>query len=263
MRKALILLLILAIASAAYFSLKPKILKIECIKNNEPVINEAFRLLRARKDKDALAILQDALANEPDNLDALWVKAEIGRRARQYKQSESILNSILTKNPKHIPSLISLAYIKDKQAKTDEALQLISGVLKDECSTSENRALAYMMIAVINARLSSRGGFFNKIKYGTQIKRFFLKAKELAPDLPEVRAGLGQFYLLAPVIAGGNLNKAIEELKAAVKIAPDFATANARLAQCYKRKGIEDKYKFYINRAKELDPDNEVIKEIE
>ncbi len=122
--------------------------------------------------------------------------------------------------------------------------------------------MAYVMLGAINAKLSSQSGFLNKIRYGLSIKGYFLKAKELAPDLAEVRMSLGTFYLSAPAVIGGNLNRATDELELAVKIAPDFATANARLAQCYKRKGLEDKYKFYIKRAKELDPDNEVLKEI-
>jgi hypothetical protein len=44
-------------------------------------------------------------------------------------------------------------------------------------------------------------------------------------------------------------------------MAPDFATANARLAQSYKKKGNKEKYNYYLQRAKELDPENEVANE--
>ena len=63
-------------------------------------------------------------------------------------------------------------------------------------------------------------------------------------------------------IVGGSLDRAIEELKCAVELTPDFATANARLAQAYQKMGDEDKFKFYCARAKELDPQNEVLEEI-
>ncbi|MDD2752737.1 MAG: tetratricopeptide repeat protein, partial [Candidatus Omnitrophica bacterium] len=87
-------------------------------------------------------------------------------------------------------------------------------------------------------------------------------AKGLAPDLPEVRLGLGTFYLLAPGFAGGNQKAALEELEAAVRLAPDFATANARLAQAYQKAGNQEKYNFYLALAKKLDPENEVIAEL-
>lgn len=261
------------VITVAYFSsslnpggclFKPS-LKKEYLKKGArpPVINEALELLRVRKDNQALLIFDRILIGEPGNLDALWGRAEVLRRARAYKESEVLLKGILKKNPQHIPSLISLAYIAYKDDKLQEALQLINLVLANDYLDTHNQALAYMMLGAVNSRRCSQGHLFNKIKYGTQIRRHFLRAKSLAPDLPEVHLGLGTFYLLAPPIFGRNLDKAIEELESAVKIAPDFATACARLAQCYKKRGLLNKYAFYIARAKKLDPENEVLKETE
>lgn len=246
------------------FKPKPGAEKIECAKKDKPAksLNNAFVLLKNRKDKDALAIFERILLTQPDNLDALWGKAEVLRRSRDYQESENLLNKILSKSPKHISSLISLAYIRYKDDQLNEARQLINQILATNSPDRENQALAYMMLGSINSRRSQKGWVFSKIIYGTQIKGYFLKAKELAPSLPEVHLGLGTFYLLAPAIVGGNLDKAFEELELAIKIAPDFATANARLAQAYKKKGLQDKYNFYINRAKILDPKNEVLKEL-
>ena len=226
-------------------------------------LDDAFVLLKARKDNDALVIFEKVLASRPDNLDALWGRAEVLRRSYKFKEAENLLSQIFKKNPKHIPSLISLAYIRYKDDDLDVALKLINQVLKEKNLGRENKALAYMMLGTINSRRSAKGWFFSKIRYGTQIKCYFLKAKELAPHLPEVHLGLGTFYLKAPAIVGGNLDKAVQELETAVRIAPDFATANARLAQAYKKKGNLEKYDFFIQRARELDSQNEVLKELQ
>lgn len=238
--------------------------EIECItKEDSGSIDSAFLLLKTRKDKEAEVIFEKVISENPKNLNALWGKAEVLRRSRDYESCEAILQKILSKNPNHYPSLISLSYIRYKDNKLHDALKLVNRVLDERCFDKDSRALAYMMLGSINSRRSSRGWFFNKIRYGTQIKCFFLRAKELAPDLPEVHLGLGTFYLLAPALVGGNLDKAVKELEIAVKIAPDFATANARLAQAYKRKGNLEKYNSYIMRAKELDPQNEVFQELQ
>lgn len=226
-------------------------------------INSALLLLKTRKDKEADAIFTEVLIESPENLDALWGKAEVLRRSRDFKDSESIFKKILSKNPTHYPSLISLAYIRYKDNGLLDALKLVNQVLHGRCLDKETRALAHMMLGAINSRRSASGCFLNKVRYGTQIKCFFLRAKELAPDLPEVHLSLGTFYLLAPAIVGGNLKKAVEELGLAVKLAPDFATANARLAQAYQRKGNPEKYSYYLKRAQELDPQNEVFQELE
>ena len=228
----------------------------------QKTLEEGLNLLKNRRDNDASAIFEKALLEQPDNLDALWGKAEVLRRKRNYKESEELLSRILSRNPGHSPSLISLSYIRYKDNRFNEALKLINKVLKGNYADRESEALAYTMLAAINTRRAKEGWFFNKLIYGAQVKCYFLKAKELAPDLPETSLGLGTFYLLAPAIVGGNLYKAMEELELAVKCAPDFATANARLAQAYKKKGLPDKYSFYIARAEALDPGNEALLEI-
>lgn len=232
--------------------------KIEPIQKDNS-LKDALVLLKNRKDNDALVVFEKILADEPGNLDALWGKAEIKRRAHKYKEAQALLSEILKQNPNHVSSLISLAYIRYKDDKLNEALELINRAINASSSDKENEALAYMMLGTINSRRSATGWFFSKIRYGTQIKCYFLKAKELAPHLPEVHLGLGTFYLKAPAIVGGNLDKAVQELETAVRIAPDFATANARLAQAYKKKGNLEKYDFFIQRARELDSQNEAL----
>jgi len=225
-------------------------------------IGEGLDFLRSRKDDDALELFEKILSSQPNNPDALWGKAEVSRRNREYKKAEYILDKILKENPGHISSLNTMAYIKYKEEKYKEAESLLNQVLEFDGLDRQNQALAYIMLGTINSGRSAKGGFFSKIRYGTNIKYYFLKAEELAPELPETHLSLGTFYLLAPRIAGGDLDKAIRELLTVVEMAPDFATANARLAQAYQKKGLVDKYEFYIMRAMALDPDNEVLKEI-
>ncbi|MDD4953874.1 MAG: tetratricopeptide repeat protein [Candidatus Omnitrophica bacterium] len=225
------------------------------------LLEEALTLLVARKDNAALLIFERVLSVEPNNPQALWGKAEVLRRARRYKEAEALLNKVLQSQP-HPASLISLSYIRYKEDKLDQAQRLVKQALKCATLNREDKAVAYMMLGAINSGRSGKGWFLDKLRYGTRIRGYFLKARELGPGLPEVHLGLGTFYLKAPAIAGGDLDKAFAELTQAIKIAPDFATANARLAQAYKKKGDLEKYNFYLAKAQRLDPENEVLKEI-
>lgn len=220
-----------------------------------------LKYLKIRKDNLALKEAGKILSIEPDNTCALWAKAEVLRRTYKFKESEEQLNQILSKYPEHPPSLISLSYIKYHNNDFKEALEILQRLVNQPGLDRENLALSYMLIGSINAQRASQGGFLCKIAYGMRIRGFFEKAKTMAPDLVEVHLGLGTFYLLAPGIGGGSLNKAIEELEYALQLTPDFATVNARLAQAYKEKGDLEKYNFYLQRAKELDPENEVLYE--
>lgn len=227
----------------------------------KPCQENLLKYLKSRKDNLALAEADKILAADPNDLCSWWARAEVLRRAYKFKESEGLLNQILAQHPNHISSLISLAYIRYHDNNSREALKILKGVLNQADLDRENKALVYMLMGSINAK-KSKAGFFAKIAYGTRIKGYFERALALAPDLAEVRLGLGTFYLLAPSIAGGNVDKAIEELEYALNLTPDFATANARLAQAYKKKGNLEKYNYYLQRATGLDPENEVLKEI-
>jgi tetratricopeptide (TPR) repeat protein len=218
------------------------------------VIDNAFSLLKARNDDAALEAFDQILSTEPANIDALWGKAEILRRRRSWIESEAILKQILVVRPDHVPSLITLSYIRYHDDRLSEARQLVDKALDTPGISKENLSLAYIMLGTINSRRCAKGRFLSKLQYGTQVKNYFLKAKELAPDLAEVHLGLGTFYLKA-------LDKAIAELELAVKLAPDFATAQARLGQAYKKKGELGKCKFCLLRAQDLDPENEALLE--
>lgn len=222
-----------------------------------------LKYLKARKDKLAAEEIEKILSIERDNLCALWGKAEILRRSYKFQEAQKLLNEVLAKCPDHAPSLISLSYIRYHDDKFNEAVKLLRQVLKQPDLDKESGAMVYMLMGSINAKRAGQGGWWRKFAYGTRIKGYFEKAKLLAGDLPEVYLGLGTFCLLAPKITGGDVDRAIEELECAVKLAPDFATPHARLAQAYKIKGDIQRCNFYLKRAKELDPENEVLKEID
>lgn len=270
MKKYILVLLILIAVAAPFFIFKDRYcpLSTVLIKDDKPIhaidlkTNQTNMLkhLKYRKDKLALAEAEEILSQEPSDLCALWAKAEVLRRTYKFKESESLLNRVLTQSPDHAPSLISLSYIRYHNNEFEEGLKLLKRMLSQPDLDKESEALAYMLVGSINAKKVSLGGWFSKIVYGFRIKSYFEKAKALSPDLSEIRLGLGSFYLLAPSIIGGDIDKAVEELQCAVELTPDFATASARLAQAYKKKGNLEKYNFYLKRTEELDPENEILK---
>lgn len=228
----------------------------------QQIIQDGLLLLRERKDNVALVIFEKVLITQPQNPDALWGKAEALRRRHQLKEAEALLNNLIKLNPDYPAALNSLAYIKYSQGSIGQALKIISRILKIKSLDRENRALAYLTLGAINSWRATHGWPINMIQYGTQIKCYFQRAEEICPDLAETHLGMGTFFLKAPAVIGGNIDNAIKELELAIKIAPNFASANARLAQAYQKIGLEDEFSYYFNKAKKLDPQNEVLKEI-
>jgi tetratricopeptide (TPR) repeat protein len=274
MKKYILFLLVLICVIAAFFlfrtSPRPSFGRPWSAQKASGLANPALqacqdnlaKYLKSRQDELALAQINKIISIDPADLCALWARAELLRRGRRFKESEMLLKQLLDCSPDYACGLITLAYIRYYYNEFDEALNMLLRVLKQPNLSNENKALAFMLIGSVNAKRSSRGWTLPRIIYGLKVKGFFEKARALAPDLAEVHLGLGSFYLLAPAVVGGDINKAIEELRCAINLAPDFATANARLAQAYKRKGNTEKYNFYLRRAQELDPGNEVLIEM-
>jgi len=110
--------------------------------------------------------------------------------------------------------------------------------------------------------IAHNGGPIVKILNGTQVFPHLDRARKLLPDSAQVYFGLGAYYLLAPGIAGGDLDKAQAHLLRAITLDPKLADAYVRLAQVYKARGNEAKYEYYLNKALEIDPKNVLANDI-
>ncbi|MDD2680203.1 MAG: FAD:protein FMN transferase [Candidatus Omnitrophica bacterium] len=202
-------------------------------KPNRP-IDAALDLLRVRKDKAALAILDKVLLSEPKNPQAIWGKAEVFRRAGQDRLAELMFREVLDIKPDYSPAWTSLAYLKYKEGNLRAAFNFTQQAFILSADNPDARALTYMLLGLIGSARPFNGGFVSRINRGMELKSYFLKAVRLGPELPDTHLALGIFYLAAPVLEGGNFKKGIRELEYALKIAPEFAAARALLTQAYK-----------------------------
>jgi len=227
-----------------------------------PTIERANLLLKQRRDAKAGEIFSAILQQQPDNVEARWGIAEILRRNYKFDKSRKILEDILKSHPSYNKAKVSLAYILFKKNALGAALKMVKSVIgsskKAAAANRRELALAYMLLGSINAKRASKGNFLGRIAYGLRIRSNFERARQLAPELPEVHLGLGTFYLLAPRLFGGDISAAIKELEIAVELAPAFATPYARLAEAYLKRGDNKKFAEYLNYALRLDAENEV-----
>ena len=106
------------------------------------------------------------------------------------------------------------------------------------------------------------GGPLSKVINGTGVLPALRKAEALQPDNAGVLFGIGSYYLLAPGFAGGDRNAALDHLEKAVKADPLMADTYVRLAQAYKLKGNSEKYNVCLQKALEIDPQNELALDI-
>ena len=217
--------------------------------------------LNAHKDDEAEKIFISILEKYPDTIEAKWGIAEVLRRKHKPKKAEKILENIIKENPDFVPAYITLAYIRYFQLNFNEAARLAYEVIRKGKNNSdlENLVRAYSMYAGAKGMLAHYGGPLSKAVNGLAVKLNLDKAEKLNPKSVAVLFGLGSYYLLAPEIAGGDIEKAEYYLKKAIEIDPFFTDVYVRLAQLYELKDDNDKYVLYINKAFQLDPENELF----
>lgn len=220
--------------------------------------------LNAYEDDKADQLFKEMLLIDYNSTEAHWGIAEVLRRKYELSKSQKMLSDIIKKDPNFSPAYINLAFIKYNLKDYTEAVRLTSTVIKqgkDNVDLS-NFVRAHLVFAGAKGLVAHFGGPIIKMLYGTQIFPNLKKAQDLLPDSAEVYLGLGAFYLLAPAIVGGDLQKAEEYLKKAIELDPKLTDAYVRLGQVYKVKGDDKQFNDYIDKALAIDPKNFLANDI-
>jgi len=217
------------------------------------------------KDSEAAEVFNKIILLDPKTNEARWGIAEALRREHKIEKSEKILNEIIKADPDFSPAYITLAYVKYTQMDFEQSVRLALKVIRQgrENVDLSNYTRAYLLLAGAKGMIASQGGLLSKAINGTAVLPNLKKAEALQPDSQMVMFGLGSFYFLAPAIAGGNINKARDYLEKAIKVDPLFADAYVRLAQVYKVLGDNEKYGKNLRIARQIDPENALLKDFE
>ncbi|MCX5710264.1 MAG: tetratricopeptide repeat protein [Candidatus Omnitrophica bacterium] len=212
------------------------------------------------KDKEAQDIFSGLLKADPGYIGARWGLAEVLRRRHKLDEAQRLCQELISENPDFVPSYITLAYIKYFRMDFKDCVRLATKVISmgSEKVDSSNLARAYSMLGGANGMIAHYSGPISKLINGSQVMSNLKRAQEIKPDSPAVLFGFGSYYLLAPSIIGGNLDKALVYLERAKDKDPLFADVYVRLAQAYKLKGDAVKYKQFLSKALEIDPGNEL-----
>lgn len=220
--------------------------------------------LNQYKTLAAQKVFESILKSDSQSLEAKWGMAEIDRRMRKTQESKTLLEEILKQAPDFAPAQVSLAYIEYIQFNFKQTVQLAAQVLqagRDKVDLS-NLVRAYGLYAGAKGMIAYYGGPLSKVINGTFVLSTLRKAEKLDPQAPGVLFGLGSYYLLAPPFLGRDLNAAEKYLKAGIARDPKFPDIYVRLAQVYQLQGNEKTYLTYLNKALEIDPQNELALDI-
>lgn len=124
---------------------------------------------------------------------------------------------------------------KDAERALDDAIAAVQRSI----GLNDKSADAHSLLADLYGRKISIGAFFAGPRFGPKVADENKRALALDDNNPRVHASLGRQYLMAPGMFGGDVAKAVDELRRATQLDPNFDEAYVWLALACRKQ--EDK----------------------
>jgi len=153
---------------------------------------------------------------------------QLAFQAKDYSQATSLFEKQLEKNENNVVAHLYLAKIAVKKEDLDlaeehilEAGELIED--NSEKTLDKNiKAEVFHWLGSIMEMQAEKSSIFSMSGYAKKSLKSYLKSVELLPEKLQYREGLINFYLGAPSLLGGDIDKAIKHAKITFDQNPNF-----------------------------------------
>ncbi len=190
---------------------------------------EAGLLMGEGNFHEALGLVSDLLAVEPDNPTILAMAADLQQRLGNLAEEEPLRQRLLQLQPGNPLHMLRLAEIYLKSNRIREAYDLLEAVRREDEGTPFARQAENMLTRLLS---SPAGQQLAREEEEKQLARY-RDAIAANPDDFDAHWGLSQIYLRRQQFA-----EARTELEATVRIRPDFQQGHAALAAVYDQLGL-------------------------
>lgn len=196
----------------------------------------ARKSLKANDLAAADSVVKQVLAADPMNLDALYLRANIARRAGNGPAAIDLLKRVVRLNPAHTEAHIDLGRMLLDRNELQEA----GGHLGDAIKAQPKNAEAHQVMGLVLYRFGQLVLAEKELQQAVRVK----------PGLASAWADLAMVQSLA-----AKADEAVKSGRKAVSIDPKFATGHSRLATALDWAGQLDQALVAHQKAIALDPD--------
>ncbi|MFQ5488210.1 MAG: tetratricopeptide repeat protein, partial [Gammaproteobacteria bacterium] len=190
---------------------------------------EAGLLMGEGNFHEALGLVTDLLAVEPDNPTLLSMAADLRQRLGDLGEEEQLRQRLLQIQPGNPLHMIRLAEIYMASNRYREAFDLLEAVKKKSAGTPFARQAEGMLARLLSG---PAGQQLLQEEEEKQLARY-RESIATSPDDFDAHWGLSQIYLRRQRFA-----EARAELEAAVRLRPDFMQGHVALAAVYDQLGL-------------------------
>lgn len=142
-------------------------------------------------------------------------------QTENYAAARSYFESALQQNPQNAQAAAGMATLSIAQGQNKAGVDWAQKAIM----LAPSDALYQMLLGVAYGEYVHDVSVFSQLGVAYKVRDAFQQAVQLDPDDARARAGLAKYYILAPGIAGGSMEKAKEQLTALDKIDPVQAAA--------------------------------------
>jgi len=197
-------------------------------------VERAYDHLVSDRLADGAHSLRSAFDKDPANYDLGMLLAEVSFEAEDFQEAGRCLTQVLTTRPEHFEAMLLMGFLEGAQGRLNEAERLLNAALR----LREESPSAHATLGALYLDQGNRG----------EAAVHLSRAMELKPSAAT------HFMLGAAFYHGGHHRRAIDQLKQATRLDPEFGEAFYQLGLlCLETNWIR-KAQECFNRAQRLDP---------
>ncbi|MCZ6876183.1 MAG: tetratricopeptide repeat protein [bacterium] len=134
--------------------------------------------------------------------------------AARYAEGRMMLEQVLATHQDDAVAHYYLGKIYIKLQNYDKAVEHCKAAVKIQKQNAEH----HFCLGLSYGKKAQRGSFLAKAFLAPRIKKSFKQTVALDPNHIQARVGLANFYIRAPALLGGNLDKAYEQATILLKL---------------------------------------------
>ncbi len=187
-------------------------------------------------------------------LNTVYAQSELEKgkelfKSRKYSEAKAVCESILSRSNYHAEAnyLLGSIYLRHEQD-YDKAIEYLEKAVDSE----PNNSNYHLTLSGALGNKAMRSNVVKQALLAPRIKSEMEKAVELDPNNIEARTALSQFYVMAPGIMGGSVEKAKRQADAILAL--DAYRGYVTYANIYNRQEDWDQAENYYKKAIAVNP---------
>lgn len=177
----------------------------------------------------------------------------------RHAESRRVLAGLVAAHPDFFPAAVTLAHLDYLRRDFERSYAGARRLIDRKKELSRFHLTVSLLVASGAKGVLAQRNLVSAIPAYFEVNGYLKEAQKQLPDSAEVLYALGTYHLLTPSITGGDLDVAVALLEQSRRLAPLNPGVYVRLAQAYRARGLALVSRQYLEQARAIDPQDELL----